>query len=269
MPAGSAGYIMEDSREARRLADKVDPQAWVDAYIAPHLTYPARILDIGCGPGTIAAQVARSIPHVHVTAVDRSPRRARAAQDTLAGLPNACAVQGDANALAFRDGTFDFVYTRFLLEYLPRPERTVAEMARVCRPGGIVMLQDVDGQFLQHYPPEPDLETAIRAALAGLASTGFDPLIGRKLFSLARTTGLAIRDMRIEAYHRIAGRPDASTRRAWELKLDIALPAMARALGSERDAADLKTRLLTYLGRDDTLTWSQLFTVWATVSRPG
>jgi hypothetical protein len=110
----------------------------------------------------------------------------------------------------------------------------------------------------RRVPPRYALETAI----AGLATTGFDPFVGRRLFGLARAAGLVVRDVRVEQYHLIAGRVDEPTRRLWELKLDIAQPA-ARALGSRRAAEALRTRFLAYLDREDTLTWSHLFTVCA------
>jgi len=257
-------YLMEDPREARRLAEKVDAEAWIATYLRRYLPDAPRVLDVGCGPAAIATRLAAAVPHAQVVGVDTSAERARGARESLSTAANGDVVRGEATALPFLDGSFDLVYIRFLLEYLPDPARAVVEAARVCRAGGTVVLQDVDGQLLQHYPPDPTLQRQLESAVAGLGTTGFDPFVGRKLVTLARTAGMNIRDLRVEPYHLIAGRPDEDTRRLWALKLDIAQPATARALGSRQEADALRNRLLAYLDREDTLTWSYLFTVWAT-----
>jgi SAM-dependent methyltransferase len=259
----TARYLMEDPREARRLAEKVDAEAWVATYLRPYLPDAPRVLDVGCGPAAIATRLAAAVPHARVVGLDTSTERVRAARESLSTVVNGEVVRGDATALPFLDGSFDLVYIRFLLEYLPDPARAVVEAARVCRAGGTVVLQDVDGQLLQHHPPDPTLQRQLDTAVAGLATTGFDPFVGRKLFALARAAGMSVRDLRVEPYHLIAGQADQDTRRLWALKLDIAQPAAARALGSRQEADALRNRLLAYLDREDTLTWSYLFTVWA------
>ena len=73
--------------------------------------------------------------------------------------------------------------------------------------------------------------------------------------------GLTDLKVTAEAYHLIAGPIDAHNRALWGLKLEIALPAATAALGSREAAEHLKTRLLDYFDREDTLTYSTLFTV--------
>jgi len=259
------GYLMEDPREADRLAGKVDADAWVSRYLTPHLDAPSRILDVGCGPATLAAAAARICPTATVTALDASEPRAEVARRTLAPHPNASFVLGEVHDLPFPDDTFDIVYCRFLLEYLPRKGQAVAELARVCRPGGTVLLQDLDGQLVNRYPPDPELDTGAEAALGLLATTGFDPFIGRKLRHLAIAAGLADTTVQVETYHLIAGNIGGDERDLWARKLSIAAAALT-ARGYP-DAAGLSRRFLDYLAREDTLLFSQLFTVTAT--KPG
>ena len=134
-------------------------------------------------------------------------------------------------------------------------------MARVCRPGGIVLLQDLDGQLLWHYPEDAKVQRAVEKALAALAPTGFDPFVGRKLFWLAQNAGLKKLDVQVECYHLIAGEIEQRILRQWELKLDIAKSQMAKALGSKAEAEEQIQRFLEYLCRPDTLTYSVQFTV--------
>jgi hypothetical protein len=134
-------------------------------------------------------------------------------------------------------------------------------MVRVCKPGGTVLLQDLDGQLLWHYPEDPAIQGVIENVLAGLAATGFDPFVGRKLFWLARNAGLKKVDVQVECYHLIAGEADPRILRQWELKLDIAKAQMTKVIGSEAEAEDVIKRFLEYLRRADTLTYSTVFTV--------
>jgi SAM-dependent methyltransferase len=257
----SEAYLMEDPREADRLAAKVDADTWVQRYLRPHVRDQTRILDVGCGPAAIAAAAARAFPTAHVTALDQSRARLAAAGAALDGIANASVTLGDVNALPFANETFDLVYCRFLLEYVADKQHAVAELARVCRHGGTVLLQDVDAQLVNHYPPDPQLEQGLAEVLRLLAATGFDPYVGRKLYQLLRGAALVDCGLHVESYHLIAGAAQPDERARWALKLDIAANAL-RKLGAS-DVEPLKTRFLDYLDREDTITFSQLFTAWA------
>jgi len=252
-------YLMEDEREAKRLADKVDAAAWVDRYISRHLHGATRVLDAGCGPGTISAAVAEIAPQIEIFGLDASPAHTAVAEVTLRRHANAQVALGDVQHLPFPNASFDLVYCRFLLEYVPDKQRAVDELVRVCRPGGAILLQDLDGQLTNHYPPDPELELGIASALEILGSGGFDPLLGRKLHHLLDKAGAEMQHVEAEPYHFIAGTIEPKERAQWELKLDIASRALTRA-GFD-DADRLKRRFLAYLDRPDTITFSQVFTV--------
>src|SRR5207244_12483891 len=91
--------------------------------------------------------------------------------------------------------------------------------------------------------------------------TGFDPFVGRKLFSFARNAGLTNIDVQVECYHLIAGEADPHILQQWELKLEIARPQLARVHGGEREAEEQSRAFLEYLRRPDSLTYSTVFTV--------
>lgn len=253
-------YFMDDPREAKRLTDKVDAAGWLAAHIEPYLEGVTRVLDVGCGPGTILAGLVRQRPNLTAVGIDLSQERIEEAQTNLVPFPTATAQVGDAANLPFQDDSFDLVYCRLLLEYLPERGKAVSAMVRVCRRGGQVVLYDLDGQLVWHYPPDQELEEGLAAVLQHLSRSGFDPFVGRKLYALARAAGLVDLQVGLEAYHLYAGRIDKHQLQLWETKLDIAARAGRQVLGKETYAR-LKQRFLDYLQREDTLTYSVAFTV--------
>jgi SAM-dependent methyltransferase len=254
-------YIMEDPREALRLELKVDPSAWVEKYLAHRLRPDAEVLSVGCGPGVVLAAVARTDSSIKATGVDVSAERVRQAIARNQGNPRMQFVPGDAQAMEFPSNRFDLVYCRMLMQYLREKQKAVAEMTRVCKPGGTVLLQDLDGQLLWHYPEDAEVQQTAEKVVAALAATGFDPFVGRKLFWLAKKAGLTNLHVQVECYHLIAGEIDARILEQWELKLEIARPELARVLGGESEATKRIRAFLEYLSRPDTLTYSTVFTV--------
>lgn len=254
-------YIMEDAREADRLAAKVDSDLWVAQYLNSLSVNSQHVLDVGCGPGVLAATAARLSPRVQFVGVDISEARIAAASKEADGIANLTLRVADALDLPFRDGTFDLVYSRFLLEYLPDKRQAISEMSRVCRPGGCVLLQDLDGQLVWHDPVDESLQKALETALSALRQSGFDPFVGRRLYGLMYNCGFRDLATEIEPYHLFGGAIDPVNRALWETKLDIALKAVERCLGSRCAAAQLKHDMLKYLDRPDTLTYSVQFTV--------
>jgi SAM-dependent methyltransferase len=101
------------------------------------------VLDVACGPGLVAcplAQVAR-----HVTGIDLTPAMIEQAQakQRASGLANLTWLVGDAVPLPFPDAAFSVVVTRFSFHHFLDPRAVLAEMVRVCRPGGRVAVIDV------------------------------------------------------------------------------------------------------------------------------
>src|SRR5882672_9067455 len=151
------------------------------------------------------------------TGLDLSHQRLLQAIERNGGNPRLRFSCGDAQQMQFASDSFDLVYTRMLLQYLPEQDKAVAEMVRVCRPGGVVLMQDLDGQLMWHYPEEPLMQHTIDRVIKALAQTGFDPFVGRKLFWLARNAGLKNLQVQVEAYHLITGQIDPAILEQWEL----------------------------------------------------
>lgn len=254
-------YIMDDPAEGQRLLDKAEADTWIPKYLGSHLANATSVLSVGCGPGVFLREIAQSHPNLEVVGVDQSAARIQQAEERFHGLPNARAFVGDVSELPFQSNRFDLVFCRFLLEYLPDKPSAVREISRVCKNGGTVLLQDLDGQLLWHFPEDAELQHTTERVLSYLQNTGFDPFVGRKLFSLCLRAGLADISVQVEPYHLYAGRIGEPHLSHWQAKLRIALPHIASVLGSEQAARNYADRFLNYLLDPETLTYSCLFTV--------
>lgn len=163
------------------------------AYLLPHLRPGQRLLDVGCGPGTITADLAALVAPGTVVAVDAAAGILEEARATAAarGVGTVVFEQADALALPYPDDHFDVVHAHQVLQHLPDPVGALRELRRVCRPGGVVAARDGDyGGFLW-TPPDPVLDRWLALYLAVARANGGEPLGGRWLVPWARRAGFA------------------------------------------------------------------------------
>ncbi len=109
-----------------------------------HRDRSLRILDVGCGTGRALAQIADALPGQRYFGVDLSPYYLESARELFADVPEVALLAENAEALPFRDDYFDIVTSVYMFHELPRNarRRAVAEMFRVLRPGGLLVLED-------------------------------------------------------------------------------------------------------------------------------
>jgi ubiquinone/menaquinone biosynthesis C-methylase UbiE len=132
------------------------------------------VLDIGCGTGTLAVMAARAAPGVTVTGLDADASilaRARKRADA-AGLESRFD-EGRSTALPYADASFDLVLSTLFFHHLPddAKRQTAAELVRVLRPGGRLVVGDVG------RPQDPLMRIAVRATvqlLDGVATTALN-----------------------------------------------------------------------------------------------
>lgn len=101
-----------------------------------------RVLDVGCGPGHTALALAPG--SAQVSALDLVPEMLEAGRRLAAerGVSNLRFERGDVEELPYADTSFDLVASRFSAHHYPNPRRALAEIARVLRPGGRLLLLD-------------------------------------------------------------------------------------------------------------------------------
>jgi ubiquinone/menaquinone biosynthesis C-methylase UbiE len=129
------------------------------AYLLPHLRPDHRILDVGCGPGTISTDLARRVPDGAVVGIDPAPDAITAALAARpADLPNVSFQVGDVYALDAPDESFDVVHLHQVLQHLTDPVRALGECRRVLRPGGVLAARDSNYAAFWWAPADPRLD---------------------------------------------------------------------------------------------------------------
>lgn len=163
------------------------------AYLLPELRPGAALLDVGCGPGTITADLAALVAPGTVTAVDASADVLVAAREAVEarGLDHVRFAVADVHALDFPDDSFDVVHAHQVLQHVGDPVQALREMQRVCRPGGVVAARDSDYGAFTWFPEIPALDEWRRLYRTVARAGGGEPDAGRRLLSWAREAGFA------------------------------------------------------------------------------
>lgn len=177
------------------------------------------VLDVGTGFGMLPFELAANV-EVEVEGVDLEPRfvehavnlRARFVVDGLLADPSRIGFTvADACALPFADRSFDLLFMREVVQFVPDPVAAMREACRVLRPGGFACVGDTDDQLrITWPPPSPALSRLVDAVSAVQHAQGGDRQSGRKLTSYLRSADFRINSLVVlpEAQHRLVGPED-------------------------------------------------------------
>jgi ubiquinone/menaquinone biosynthesis C-methylase UbiE len=153
----------------------------------------SNVADIGCGPlGILHLLSERVGPLGRVVGLEREPRFAARARAEIArrGLTNVSVVDGDALATPLTKQSFDLVHERLVMINVSARETLLAEMLSLLRPGGTVVLEEVDNVSWLCQPAHPSWDAILRAFHAVFQADGGDPFVGRRLPELLRAAGV-------------------------------------------------------------------------------
>jgi SAM-dependent methyltransferase len=160
------------------------------AYLLPHLRPDMRLLDVGCGPGSITLDLADLAGEV--IGVDGAPaaiERARIEAEKREATNVEFRI-ADAYDLPFENDTFDVVHAHQLLQHLADPVRALVEARRVVKPGGIVAARDADYGTMVHAPHEPRIDRWLELYRSVARHDGGEPDAGRRLAGWFHSAGL-------------------------------------------------------------------------------
>jgi ubiquinone/menaquinone biosynthesis C-methylase UbiE len=169
------------------------------AFLLPELRPGMRLLDIGCGPGSITRGLAERLAPGEVVGVDLSRETLAAARADAAarGLTNLRYEEASVYALPFPDAAFDVAYAHQVTQHLREPAAALGEMLRVVRPGGLVAVRDVDWETAAYWPHDPWIDRFMEVHVKTWYRNGGEPRMGRRLRALFNAAGVA--DLQITA----------------------------------------------------------------------
>lgn len=174
-------------QHAQRTADEAA------AFLLPELRRGMRVLDVGCGPGSITRGLAERVAPGEVVGVDLSKETLESARRDAAarGLDNLRYEEGSVYALPFAEASFDVAYAHQVIQHLREREAALREMLRVVRPGGMLAIREVDWETVAYWPREPWIDRFVHVHLKTWYRNGGEPAMGRQLRALFNAAGVS------------------------------------------------------------------------------
>ena len=153
------------------------------AYLLPRLSGGMKVLDFGCGPGTISVGLAEKVAPGELHGIDMEESQielARAAA-SAGGHDNMVFHVGNVTELPFDDDTFDAAHCHAVLMHIPDTQGALAEVKRVLKPGGLIASREVivASSFLE--PEYPEIKNAWGVFAGLLQGNGGHPQFGKEL----------------------------------------------------------------------------------------
>ena len=182
--SAESSYTMGYSEEFLQLLHRrnADRNA---AYLLPHLRPGLRVLDFGCGPGTISVGLARAVEPGELHGIDMEESQINLARSAAGagGHGNTTFHVGDVTDLPFEDDYFDVAHCHAVLMHVPDTEAVLFEVKRVLKPGGVVASREmfVESSFLESSDEAVGSAWTTFASL--LAANGGHPQMGKELKS--------------------------------------------------------------------------------------
>ena len=162
-------------------------------YLVPLLRPGMALVDIGCGPGTITLDLAELVAPGAVIGIDQAAAVIEVARAEAGrrGVDRSLVrfEQAAAEATGLADASADVVHAHQVLQHVADPLAVIAEMARICRPGGILAVRDADYAAMSWYPEDPWLDRWRSAYRQVARRNGGEPDAGRRLLSWAQAAG--------------------------------------------------------------------------------
>ena len=187
-PSYTMGYSDEFQELLRRRSARTHA-----AHLLPHLEPGLRVLDLGCGPGTISMGLATAVAPGELHGIDMEESQIGMARAAAAAgrHDNATFHVGDVTALPFNDDSFDAAHCHAVLTHVPDTAAVLAEVMRVLKPGGILAARDMIGDAMITAPEVGDLPDAMATFLKLLSANGGHPRMGQDLKRVLIEAGFA------------------------------------------------------------------------------
>lgn len=223
-----------------------------------------RAADVGCGIGTVTNWMAEQVGSAgEVIGLDVSVDQLAIARASVRPANGAVPMFLNANVYDTKlpRASFDLIYSRFLLCHLARPLDALREMQALLRPGGILVIQDLDFSSLFSTPPNPAYQRFVELGLALAATRGVDFCFGLKLAGAFLALGFEALQMRLDQPCFLSG----EGKRLWERTFLESATAMISAGLVQQDEVDQLAAEFASVAEDESVLVGQcrMPGVWA------
>jgi len=161
-------------------------------YLVPHLAPGMSVIDVGCGPGTLTADLAGIVAPGRVVGVDAAEAVLAEARAATTHLDGVSIESGTVYELGFEDGAFDVAHAHQVLQHLTDPVAALREMARVTRPGGLVAVRDADYGAMTWWPRPEGMNRWLALYRSVARANGGEPDGGRRVLSWAHAADVGV-----------------------------------------------------------------------------
>jgi SAM-dependent methyltransferase len=198
VPATGDYVLGTGDAEVERLGlqHRVWRETTLDCWHRAGVANGASVLDLGAGPGYAALDLAQLVgPTGRVTAVERSRRflDILAARAEERGFVNLTTLEADLVVDPLPPGPFDFAWCRWVASFVPHPERLIAKLATVLRPGGVAIFHEYASYATwRMLPRHPPFERFVALIMESWRRAGGEPDVAIDLPSMLAAAGLSV-----------------------------------------------------------------------------
>lgn len=217
------------------------------AHLLPHLRNGLRVLDFGCGPGTISVGLAKAVePDGELHGIDMEESHIQLARRIAqaGGHANATFHVGDVTNMPFEDAFFDVAHCHSVLTFIPDTQAALAEVKRVMKPGGIISCREMASGSSFLYPDSGLIRRGLDMFEDVISYDEGHPQMGRELKGHLLQAGFE--DIRATASFDSYGSPEEialiySITVDWFLRLDILERVMRYSATTDRLWEDIES----------------------------
>jgi ubiquinone/menaquinone biosynthesis C-methylase UbiE len=180
----------ENELERLRIQSSLFEKSTIETLNLAGIQQGMRCLDVGCGQGYTSLLLSQLVGRTgKVVGMDISEDNIKTC-NTKVSHNNIKFIVGDIYNSILDESSFDLVYSRFLFQHLPDPEKALERLLRLTADEGIVVLEELDQGLWLSYPTDPNLRKLQKAYVNLLKLSGSDPYIARKLYGIYLKKGL-------------------------------------------------------------------------------
>jgi len=199
-------FTQNRSTEVTRLKSQVELffKEELDIYKKIGLQDGMNVIECGCGPGYLLFNLAKEFSNCTFTGLEIDNYLFDVFKTTISEnrIKNISAKQGSIYQIGEPDESFDIVISRLVLEHLDNPANALAELYRILKPGGKLIIVSNDFEYhVLTFPHIPELDTMYKAYCNLRIDEGGNPYIGRELPTFLKEIGIQNINLNIAAVH--------------------------------------------------------------------